>query len=91
MKNKDDVRKIIYNDKNVVAIFSGHQHGPKRATENNITHYIVGSPTTSLKEDGIPIGVYIEIETDGKNIKITEKWVSIIFILSNYIIFIKKG
>ena len=73
MKNRDEVKKIINNDKNIKAVFSGHQHKPKILEENGIKHYIVGSPTTSFKGDGIPIGVYGIIETDGEDMRYTEQ------------------
>lgn len=72
MKNRDDVMKIINNDNNIKAVFSGHQHTPKVLEKNGIKHYIVGSPTTSLEANGIPIGVYRMIETVGNDIIVTE-------------------
>ncbi len=72
MKNRDAVKEIIRNDPNIKAVFSGHQHTPKVLEEDGITHYIVGSPTSCFTGDGIPIGVYSMIETDGDHISITE-------------------
>lgn len=72
LKNRDEVKKIISNDKNIKAVFSGHQHRPNVIEENGIKHYIVGSPTTSFKGDEIPMGVYQIIETLGDDIKVTE-------------------
>jgi DNA repair exonuclease SbcCD nuclease subunit len=72
MKNRDAVKEILRNDPNIKAVFSGHQHAPKVLEEDGITHYIVGSPTTCFTGDGIPIGVYRMIETDGEHISITE-------------------
>lgn len=72
MKNREDVKEIIRADKNIRAVFSGHCHTPKVLEENGIKHYVVGSPTTSLKADGIPMGVYRIIETVGDDIITTE-------------------
>ena len=72
LKNRELVKEVIKKDPNIKAVFSGHQHAPKILEEDGITHYIVGSPTTSLKADGIPIGVYRIIETINENILTTE-------------------
>ena len=73
MKNRDEVKAIINGDKNVKAVFSGHQHRPKEICENGLDYYIAGSPTTSPEADGIPLGVYMIIETEGENIMVTKK------------------
>lgn len=72
MKNREDVKEIIKNDKNIKAVFSGHQHRPKILEEEGLKYYIVGSPTSSFKGDGIPVGVYRIIETGGNDIKVAE-------------------
>lgn len=72
MKNREAVKEIIKNDNHMKAVFSGHQHTPKVLEENGIKHYIVGSPTTSLEANGIPIGVYRIIETIADDIIATE-------------------
>ena len=54
------------------SLFSGHQHAPRILEEDGITHYIVGSSTTSPEADGTPIGVYRIIETVNEDIITTE-------------------
>lgn len=71
LKNRNEVKEIIYNDKNVKAVFAAHQHAPGVIEENGIKHYIPGSPTACYKGDSVPIGTYIMIETDGEDIKVT--------------------
>jgi len=67
LKNRDDVKAILRASGCVKAVFVGHQHPPRFVEEDGIPYYIVGSPTTSPKGDGIPIGVYRMIEiTDGE-------------------------
>ena len=70
LKNRDEVKEFICNDKNIRAVFSGHQHRPKVLEENGLKHYIVGSPTTSFEGDGVPMGVFSVIETSGDDIKV---------------------
>lgn len=77
LKNRDDVKQVLRGDKNVKAVFSGHQHPPKLLTEDGIPHYIVGSPTYSQKADGIPLGVFVMIETAGENVTVTEHCISL--------------
>jgi len=71
MKNREEVKAIINDDKNIKAVFSGHHHTPKVLEENGIKHYVVGSPTASPQANGIPIGIYRIIETFGDNITVT--------------------
>ena len=73
MSNRAEVKEILYSTKNVKAVFVGHQHPPRVVEENGLTYYVVGSPTFSPAEDGIPIGVYRMIEADGDRIEIHER------------------
>ena len=67
------VKDILLKSGQLKAVFVGHQHTPKFIEENGIPHYIIGSPTASLVEDGIPIGTYLMIETKGNDLIITDK------------------
>jgi alkaline phosphatase len=73
LKNRDAVKDILLKSCQLKAVFVGHQHTPKFTQENGIPHYIIGSPTASLVEDGIPIGTYLMIETKGNDLIITDK------------------
>ena len=77
MKNSDDVKKILLDSGRVKAVFVGHQHTPRFVEEDGIPYYIVGSPTVSLFEDGIPIGVYRMIETEGDTFTATEQHIKL--------------
>ena len=65
LKNRAEVKEIFARHNNIKAVFCGHQHTPKIIEENGITHYVVGSPTTSPEANGVPLGIYAVIETEG--------------------------
>ncbi|MBQ6355425.1 metallophosphoesterase [Candidatus Saccharibacteria bacterium] len=72
--NREDVKKIL-RQHNVLAVFSGHQHWTKHLREDGIDYYVVGSITEDIDGQGIPDGVYFEVDLDGDNVKATEKHV----------------
>lgn len=74
MKNSADVKKILLESGHVKAVFVGHQHTPRFVEEDGIPYYIIGSPTASLLEDGIPLGVFRMIETNGDGFSVTERY-----------------
>lgn len=73
LKNRDAVKKILKESGHTKAVFVGHQHTPRFVEEDGIPYYIVGSPTVSLLEDGIPIGVFCTIEANGNEMTVTER------------------
>lgn len=70
--NRKDIKNIFKNDKNLMAIFSGHQHWTKKKTEDNVDHYVVGSLVENINDDGIPDGVYFEIDIKDNKLKVNE-------------------
>jgi len=70
LKNRAEVKAILDKHDNIKAVFNGHQHIPKIREENGLTYYVVGSPTASPDADGIPLGIYIIIETAGDAIDV---------------------
>ncbi len=70
--NRKELKEILSKDKNVLAVFSGHQHWTKFHIENNINYYVIGSMTENINDDEVPDGVYFEIELRDKNISILE-------------------
>jgi hypothetical protein len=72
LENRKELKRILQNDKNVVAVFSGHQHWTKRLVENNIKYYVVGSLTENLNNDGVPDGVYFEVDIEDDKLTVTE-------------------
>ena len=71
--NRKELKEILKNDKNLLAVFSGHQHWAKTIIEDNIPYYVIGSMTENINDDGVPDGVYFIIEIDEKELKVTEK------------------
>ena len=71
--NRKELKEILKNNKNILAVFSGHQHWTKTIVEDNIPYYILGSMTENINDNGIPDGVYFIVEVDGKKLNIIEK------------------
>ncbi len=78
MKNREDVKKIIRNDKNILAVVSGHQHDTKTIIEDGVSYYLLGSLTGSHEVPGKPDGVYFEIELDSGTVSINKKNIDLI-------------
>lgn len=70
--NRKELKEILKEDKNLLAVFSGHQHWTKKIVEDGIPYYIIGSLTENINMDGIPDGVYFEVDINGKNLTVTE-------------------
>lgn len=68
--NRKELKEILKKDKNIIAVFSGHQHWTKTIIEDGISYYIVGSMTENINNDGVPDGVYYIVEFDGEKIKV---------------------
>lgn len=71
-KNNDAILDII-KDKNVIALFNGHEHWTKNMVENDNQFYTIGSIVENIKNQGIPDGVYYVVELENNNIKVAEK------------------
>ena len=71
--NRKELKEILKSDKNLMAVFSGHQHWTKTIIEDGITYYVLGSMTENINNDGIPDGVYFIVEFDGEKIDVIEK------------------
>lgn len=59
-------------DKNVLAVFSGHQHWTKKLQEDGLPYYVLGSLTENINNDGIPDGVYFEVNLENRNMEVIE-------------------
>ena len=70
--NRKELKEILSKDKNLIAVFSRHQHWTKYHIENDISYYVISSMTENINDDGTPDGVYFEIELKDKNISILE-------------------
>jgi len=75
--NRNDLKKILKQDKNLLGVFSGHQHWTKRITEDGIDYHVIGALIENINNDGIPDGVYFEVELEGHNIKVSKNHVKL--------------
>ncbi len=75
--NRKEIKNVFKFNKNIIAVFSGHQHWTKVINENGISYYVVGSLTENIKNDGVPDGVYYEVELNGDMISVQEKHIKI--------------
>lgn len=76
--NRKELKEILKKDKNLIAVFSGHQHWTKRIVEDGISYYVVGSLTENSNDDGVtPDGVYFEVDLEGENIDVKERHLKI--------------
>lgn len=73
LANRKELKEIIKNDNNILAVFSGHQHWTKRIIEDGISYYVIGSMTENINNDGVPDGVYFIVEYDGQKLEVIEK------------------
>lgn len=71
--NRKELKQIIKQHSNILAVFSGHQHWTKHLIEEGISYYVLGSMTENINNDGIPDGVYFVIEFDNEKIEVIEQ------------------
>lgn len=76
LRNRERLKDLI-KDKSIIAVFCGHQHWTKKIVENGITYYMLGSITENINMDGIPDGVYFEVEIEDENVNVIEKHLTI--------------
>lgn len=77
LKNRDVIKKIIQKDENILAVFSGHQHWTKIIEEEGIKYYVLGSLTENINNDGVPDGIYFEVDLEESKISIKEHHLSL--------------
>ena len=76
--NRKELKNIFKIDKNILAVFSGHQHWTKKIIEDNIPYYVLGSMTENINDDNIPDGVYFIVEINGLKLKVTEEHINLV-------------
>lgn len=77
MANRAEVKEIIKNDKNIVAVFSGHQHRTKQHEEDGIPYYLLGSMTARGDAKGVPCGVYFDLTLENGGVQVETKYLSL--------------
>lgn len=77
LANRNKLKQIIKNHKNILAVFSGHQHWTKTIIEDNLPYFVVGSLTENINDDGVPDGVFVEVNLKGKSISVQENHLKI--------------
>jgi 3',5'-cyclic AMP phosphodiesterase CpdA len=70
--NRRAIKDILQSDKNLMAVFSGHQHWTKKITEQDVDYYLIGSLTENINNDGVPDAVWFEITVENNEIKVIE-------------------
>jgi len=75
LQNREEVKDVLNNNRNVIAVFSGHQHWTKRITEGEIDYYVVGSLVENVNDNGIPDGVYFDITVEQNELRVNEEHV----------------
>lgn len=73
LNNREQVKSILKKDKNVLAVFSGHQHWTKTTIEEGIPYFVIGSMTEDMDLNNVPDGVYFEVELCGESVKVLTK------------------
>lgn len=73
MKDRAALKEILKQDKNLLAVFSGHIHISAQYVEDGVRYYLVGSPIDSPKENGVPESCYVEIELSGTDLTVREE------------------
>lgn len=72
LRNREEVKEIFKKDKNIIAVFSGHQHWTKTLQEDGIPYYVLGSLTENIDNNGVPDGVYFEVGLEEEKINVIE-------------------
>lgn len=72
LSNRKEIKEILGKYNNILAVFCGHQHWTKKIIEDGISYYMVGSLIENINSNGIPDGVYLEVDVDNKNCNVTE-------------------
>lgn len=71
-ENRKELKQIIKENNNIIAVFSGHQHWTKKINEDEINYYLLGSLVEDINSNGIPDGVYFEVNLENEKIDVVE-------------------
>ena len=73
MKDRAQVKEILKNDPNVLAVFSGHQHVAKAFVEDGVRYFLTGALCPAPDESGTVCGEYMEAVVEGGSLEVTNK------------------
>ena len=73
MKDRAQVKEILKNDPNVLAVFSGHQHVAKAFVEDGVHYFLTGALRPAPDESGTVCGEYMEAVVEGGSLEVTNK------------------
>ena len=73
MKDRAQVKEILKNDPNLLAVFSGHQHVAKAFVENGVRYFLTGALVPSPDESGTVCGEYMEVVVEGGSLTVTNQ------------------
>lgn len=76
LRNRKKIKSLLRN-KNIIAVFVGHQHWTKTITEDGIDYYMIGSIVENMEQKGIPDGVFFEVEINENRINVKERHLKI--------------
>ena len=71
--NRNEVKKILEENGNILAVFSGHQHWTKTIIEKGIPYHVLGSLIENIDFSGKPDGVWFLVDTDKNGLEIIEQ------------------
>ena len=77
LANRKELKEILKIRNNIIGVFSGHQHWTKRIREDNVDYYVVGSIIENINNDGIPDGIYFEVNIEDNKMNVIEKHIKL--------------
>lgn len=75
--NRNELKKILKTDKNLLAVFSGHQHWTKTTIENDISYHVISSLVENVNGDGVPEGIWYEVDIEGSVINVKQHYLNL--------------
>ena len=71
VKNRAELKDILIKSGKVKAVISGHLHQKRVIRENGIDYYVIPSMIADKSKEGRTIGSYINLESEGDELKIS--------------------
>ncbi|MCX6803225.1 MAG: metallophosphoesterase [Candidatus Diapherotrites archaeon] len=73
IRNREEVRKVLENSKNVLAVFNAHLHWDKKHIHNNIPYFTIQSLVENEEDKGMASEAYAIVNTDGGKVGVEVK------------------